>query len=279
MEAVSRSRSWAALTAALTLTALTATPRPAGADDLVLRTKLDAPLVVGGGLAFVLSETLFKDALAPDACRWCATDGLDRAVRDGLRWDDPARAASASNLVGYLGVPLATIGGIGLAARMSGHGENWWTDGVIVAESAILASDFTNLVKDAVGRERPFVHALAPADKPLTASPQENNLSFFSGHSSLTMSLAVSAGTVATLRGYRLAPAVWAAGVGLALATGYLRIAGDRHWATDVVTGWAVGAAFGFAVPYYLHRRSHSSTASSLSAAVGPRLISVAFTW
>lgn len=248
----------------------------AHADELELRPALDVPLVLGGGVAFVLSETVFKDAVAPDACRWCATDALDRAVRDGLRWDDPATAASASNWTAFVATPVVTLGGIGVASLVDGEGDQYLTDGVIILESAVLASDFTNLVKGAVGRERPFVHALAAEDKPRTASPQENNLSFFSGHSSFSMTLAVSAGTVSTLRGYRLAPAIWATGVGLSLTTGYLRIAADRHWATDVVTGWVVGAAIGFAVPYYLHRRTSTTTPS---IAVGPRFASLSFAW
>jgi membrane-associated phospholipid phosphatase len=252
---------------------LTLPPRAASADDLAFEPTRHGPLLVGGGLLFVLSETLLKDALAPDDCRWCADNALDRGVRDGLRWDDPAAAASASNWVGYVAVPVLTIGGVAALGAARGPDDAWWTDGLIVAETAILASDFTNLVKDVVGRERPFVHALAPGDKPKT---QEDNLSFFSGHSSLTMSLAVSAGTIASLRGYKLAPVVWGTGVGLALTTGYLRIAADRHWSTDVVTGWAVGAAFGVAVPYFLHRKQHGS---DVTASVSARAVSLSFAW
>lgn len=264
-----------ARTAAIGALAIALAARPAAADDLRLEPARDATLVVGGGLLFVLSETLLKDALSPDDCRWCADDALDRGVRDALRWDRPARAAAASNWVGYVATPLFTIGGVAALGAADGPDHAWWTDGIIVAETAILASDVTNLVKGVVGRERPFVHALAAADKPDT---QEANLSFFSGHSSLTMSLAVSAGTVASLRGYKLAPVVWGGGVGLALTTGYLRIAADRHWATDVVTGWLVGAAFGVAIPYYLHRQADGA-APRVSPSVGARTIGLSFTW
>ncbi|HVV84636.1 MAG TPA: phosphatase PAP2 family protein [Kofleriaceae bacterium] len=273
----------AALVAAAT--AATAGPaRPAAADELVLRPKQDVPLLVGGGLVFVLAETVFKAPLSPDDCRWCGTDGFDRSIRDHLRWSNPDSAAGLSNWAGYVVTPVAIVGAVGLAGILEDRGpqpwsgRRWWTDGLIVVESAVLASDFTDLVKIAAGRERPFVHALAPADKPLTASPQENNLSFFSGHSSLTMSLAVSAGTVASLRHYRLAPAIWIGGVGLALGTGYLRIAGDRHWASDVLTGWAVGAGFGFAVPYFLHRK-RPLPVTDVAVAVGPRAASLSFRW
>jgi membrane-associated phospholipid phosphatase len=55
------------------------------------------------------------------------------------------------------------------------------------------------------------------------------------------------------MRGYESAP--WILGLGLAGAatTGYLRVAADAHWATDVLAGAAFGAAVGVAVPL-LHR-------------------------
>ena len=64
----------------------------------------------------------------------------------------------------------------------------------------------------------------------------------------------MASGTVASLRGYRAAPWIWASGLTLAGVTGYLRIAGDKHYFTDVVTGAVVGSFVGFAVPYWLHR-------------------------
>src|SRR6059058_3168029 len=72
-----------------------------------------------------------------------------------------------------------------------------------------------------------------------------DNLSFFSGHATLAFALATSAGTVASMRHHRLAPVMWAVGLLLATTGGYLRIAADRHYATDVLTGALVGSAVG----------------------------------
>ena len=109
------------------------------------------------------------------------------------------------------------------------------------------------VVKFIVGRERPFVHALPEADKPHTARPSDNNLSFFSGHTTMAFAMAASAGTVASMRRYRLAPWIWAVGIAVATVTGYLRIAADVHYASDVLTGAVVGSLAGFAVPYLFH--------------------------
>jgi membrane-associated phospholipid phosphatase len=40
----------------------------------------------------------------------------------------------------------------------------------------------------------------------------------------------------------------------MALATGYFRVAADRHWATDVISGWVMGTIIGAGVPWLFHR-------------------------
>jgi len=233
------------------------------------------PIAVGLGLAYVLAEGVFKAPLSKDTCRWCDSNSFDASIRDSLRWDNRARAHSLSNYTGFISAPVFALAGIGLAGQLDGHGaRHWFDDGLIVAESAAIAGVINFAVKAAFARERPFVHALAPEDKPLTDYPQENNQSFYSGHSTLTMSLAISAGTVASMRGYRWAPALYGGGIGLSLATGYLRIAADKHWTSDVVTGWLVGAAIGYAVPRFLHRKRSDITPLATASTAG-----VAFTW
>lgn len=47
---------------------------------------------------------------------------------------------------------------------------------------------------------------------------------------------------------------MWVVGLSLASVAAYSRIAGDLHYATDVLAGVAFGSAVGFGVPYFLHR-------------------------
>ncbi len=61
--------------------------------------------------------------------------------------------------------------------------------------------------------------------------------------------MATSAGEVARRRGSPVAPLIYATGYAIAISTGYLRIAADKHYFTDVAVGAAVGTAVGFAVP------------------------------
>lgn len=165
-------------------------------------------------------------------------------------------AGTLSDLTGFLVLPLTSVGLDALAAAHEGAGRDAREDALVVAEAWILAEDVTLLTKFLFGRERPFVRALPAAQKPLTAQPSDNNLSFISGHTSGAFAVAVAAGTVATMRGYRLAPLVWGTGLPLAAATGYLRVAADKHWLTDVAAGAIVGGIIGFAVPYAFHGRT-----------------------
>ena len=55
------------------------------------------------------------------------------------------------------------------------------------------------------------------------------------------------------MRKYEWAPVAWVTLPALSLFTGYLRIAADKHYFTDVASGVAMGALFGYFVPYWFH--------------------------
>lgn len=223
---------------------------------LEYRPILDVSLTVGALIAYTVSNTVGKAALAPDRCRWCEPPGFDASIRDSLRWDDSGDAHVASNLAAFVATPVASVALLAAAGRHDGAPpRDWLIDAVIVTEAAALGAVLTQIVKFSVGRERPHVHALREDDKPLVENPSESNLSFFSGHTSLAFSIATSAGTVASQRRYRWAPVVWAVGLPLAASAGYFRIGADKHWASDVLLGAVIGSAVGVGVPSLLHRR------------------------
>ncbi|HEY0191291.1 MAG TPA: phosphatase PAP2 family protein [Kofleriaceae bacterium] len=215
----------------------------------VLRTPHLALHLAGIGLAigaYALSETVAKDALAPDACRWCTPPGLDAAVRRHLLWHDPAAAGTLSNLTGYALSPLAALGLLFVAGSAApDRWQRFADDTLAVAEAAAYTQLAVQAIKFSAGRQRPFVH-VAPLGR---APDTDDNLSFPSGHSALAFSLATAAGSVAQRRHAALAPAIWAIGLGLAATTAYLRIAADKHYVTDVLAGSALGTAGGLFLP------------------------------
>jgi len=227
------------------------------AEEDALRTdwRVDGA-VTAAAFAFWGGTQLLERRLAPTDCRWCNPGSVDASVREALRWNDTSAANLASNLGAYLFVPLTSLGLLALDARREDRLAELPGDGLVIAEAVALNGALTQIVKFAVGRERPFVHALPAAQRPLTAHPADNNVSFYSSHTSFAFALAVSTGTVASLRRTRWATAIWAVGLAGAATVGYLRIAADQHYFTDVLVGAAAGSAIGFVVPYGFHRQA-----------------------
>lgn len=209
-----------------------------------------AAFVVGGGAIWIFSETAFKSSLAPDVCRWCQPDGFDTWVRDGLRWKNTGRADTLSSIAGFTltpAVPLILTAAATFRARGPDDGLD---DALSIIEAGVAASLIDQGVKFAAGRQRPFVHFNTDPTRP---HDSDDNLSFFSGHTSLAFSIAVAGGTVSSHRHQKIAPWVWGLGLAFASTSGYLRIAADKHYATDVLAGGVVGAAVGYFGPTLFH--------------------------
>ena len=228
--------------------------------ELHVDAQLEFPLVLAMGLAWVSSE-IDKPQLAPNGCRWCdrnadgsdALNGMDRAVRDALKWSESNRdtADVVSSVVGFGVTPVLALVGPLIAGLHDGTStvQRQQEDALLIIEAAMLASCINQITKFAVGRERPFVHVLTPSEKVTTPNPSDNNLSFFSGHTTVTFALAAAAGTVSMLRRDRWSPLVWALGLAGAATTAYLRLAAQKHYLSDVLVGVAVGGGLGVAMP------------------------------
>ncbi len=232
-------------------------------------TRIDLAVTSTGTLWVVASEFL-KAQLVPDKCRWCyrAADGSDALnpydgwVRRQLVWKQTRSADLASSIIGFVLLPIAGLGTTAIAASHDNAMHGYPVDALVIVEATILAADLNQLVKFAFARERPFVHYLPRAPnalRALTDSPSDDNLSFFSGHTNLAFAMATSSGMTATLRGYRLAPMVWAIGLAGATSVAYLRIAADKHYLSDVLTGMVVGSLVGVGVPLLFHSAKSSS--------------------
>lgn len=242
--------------------------------ELSVNPWVSGTLTTVGAAGWIGSE-LAKGSVVATQCRICdrsgdvdTLNGFDRGARDALKWDDTSTPNAISNGVGFVAMPLLLFGGLAAVSAKDGAWRKIPEDLLVVAESVVLAADLNQAVKFAVQRERPFVHALPAADRGATSAPSDNDLSFYSGHTTLAFSLATSAGMVASLRGYSLAPVVWAVGLPIAAFTGYLRIAADKHYLSDVLTGALMGSAFGIAIPW-LHRAQWARTVSIIPMGIG----------
>lgn len=267
-----------AMTCALAA-ALTLSPGDARAQEVYeLRRNIpvDLAVTVTAATILVVTET-YKDQLAPKRCRWCDTNGrgydvlnpVDLGARSLLKWRDPSPARHLSDILAFMVIPTTSIGTM-MAASIHDRAEiKYPTDMLLTLEAAALSGVLDQALKFTVGRERPFVHVLTEDQKARQTHPSDNNLSFYSGHTSLSFAIATASGTIASLRDYRLKHVVWGTLVPMAALTGYLRIAGDRHYFIDVLTGAVLGSAVGILVPLVFHGRDGKDTVP-FSTEVGP---------
>lgn len=261
----------ASVAVSVALTATSAGAQQAAPEGLRTDDRVDLPVAIGAaGLWFALE--ILKETLAPATCRVCdrhvdGTDGLDgpdAAARAALRWDDPHAAGVVSDATGFVLAPLASLGMLEVATVADHRSHEAFANALVVVEATAIAVSVDDLVKLLVARQRPFVHFRDPAA--VGSHDADENLSFYSGHTTLAFSLAVASGTIASMRGYPLAPAVWAGSLTVAAVTGYLRIAADKHYLTDVVAGALAGAAIGFVVPFVFHRAPTAPEASPVAS-------------
>jgi membrane-associated phospholipid phosphatase len=271
MCALLRSR-WAVAVVLSVAVAAPPVARAAAPDPLATDLKVDLP-VTAAALAAWIGTELAKGPLAPSGCRFCEPNALDAGVRAAVVWRDRATARHLSDGLAFGLLPAGVLAHQLLAARGEGELAAGWTDLLVIAEATALAADVNQLVKFTVARERPFVHYGDPA----RPHQPDDDLSFYSGHTSLAFSLASSAGMVSTLRGYRSAPWVWGVGMSLAATVGWLRMGGDMHWFSDVLVGAAVGTAVGAGLPWLLHRSDEK--APSVGASASPAAVSFAWTF
>jgi membrane-associated phospholipid phosphatase len=218
-------------------------PRPHLTVDLTLHSITTGSLLLLSGVS-----QLEARYLAASSCRWCEPPQVDRWVRQQLRWTD-VRAAKTLSSVLFVALPAGAALTLGLAGRADGvGGREVAEDLLVVTETAAVAVLLTQTSKLAAARLRPDIWASGGH------GTTDSRMSFWGGHSAFAFSIAAGATQVARLRGrpgWRWLAVASFAG---AAATGWLRVAGDRHWATDVVAGAAVGTAAGLAIPLLVMR-------------------------
>src|SRR5512137_2248828 len=223
---------------------------------------LDASITAAMGLSVVLLSINQPDLL-PESCRWCSPPGIDVDARNALVWREHERTADTLSTVIDVVVPASAATYLLLSANGGGDVNAGLVDTLLVTQAAAAALLVNQVVKLLAGRQRPYAFFRNEHGY----SRSEDNLSFYGGHTSFAFSVVAATITVAAMRGY---PGVGiAAGVGFTLAAtvGYLRIAADQHWLTDVLVGAALGGLMGWAIPRVFHSPSPApSTGSALRA-------------
>ena len=103
---------------------------------------------------------------------------------------------------------------------------------LLAAESFLVTSLFTGALKVIMGRTRPFDGVSADEFK----GPTTSNNAFPSGHTSTAFAIAT-----VVVNEYEHVPLIAPLSYGIATMTGYSRLNDNKHWASDVVFGAALG--------------------------------------
>lgn len=214
-----------------------------------LRGELEFPVFIasfsmmGGAYAFKKKHTFhtegFIDSLNPKNINF-----LDRPVVK--HYSSPARLTSDALLFSSFTMPLF------LLIDKKTH-KDFGKIALMDLEVILLNTMLTDLVKEAVHRPRPFVYN--PKIPTYKKRGLDNFKSFFSGHTSTMASQSYFFAFVYTSYNpkSKWLPLVWSVSAALPLTMALLRVKGGKHFWTDVITGYLVGAAVGAGVPA-LHR-------------------------
>jgi membrane-associated phospholipid phosphatase len=175
------------------------------------------------------------------------------------------KAADAGSLMGdpflHLGLAAMVYGGALLADSAT-----WKETGEIMAEALILADASTFIIKEGVGRGRPAVSTSKAAFKPFGFKNDYD--SFPSMHTSSSFALA----SVLAAKSDNVA--MKAAYYSAATFVGLSRVYQNKHWASDVIVGAALGELCGrVAVSFHANKSKLALTPTSYENGAGLAMV------
>lgn len=211
--------------------------------------KLDGGLLGGGAISFGLSRHLQKkvplltdeEILKVDPLR---VNPIDRIATRNYS----PRSQKISDIL------LRTSAAMPVALLLDKNSrDELGIVSVMLVETTLINNGITGIFKGSFQRKRPYVYN---ATAPLLLKKEQNaRYSFFSGHSSNSAAYSFFAAKVFADNNpdSKLKPYVWGAAIALPVGTSLFRVKAGKHFPTDVVVGYAVGATLGWLIPE-LHR-------------------------
>ena len=188
-------------------------------------------LRVSAELCF-FSYTQFLHQSPYTKSRLSSPNNFDSYIREKLHWggSKDVLASGISDILLY----GAFIGAIPLSSLYLKNHELLLINLEILCVNGLI----TNIVKNVTQRQRPYSFYSKKDD-------EDSYKSFFSGHTSTAFAIGTSTAKMLTNYSDIDKKIVWMSALGLASATGYCRIAADKHYFTDVLVGAVVGSLIG----------------------------------
>lgn len=144
---------------------------------------------------------------------------------------------------------------------------------VMSLEVLMTTYGITNMTKNIANRPRPFTYnSEVSIEKKMQ---RDANRSFFSGHTSHTAAFSFFMAKVLNDYHPNAKPHVktmlWVTAATIPALTGYLRVEAGKHFPTDVITGYIIGAAVGYLVPHlHLKKKKRNDRTASIIPIIGP---------
>ncbi len=133
--------------------------------------------------------------------------------------------------------------------------KKWLESSIMYFDVLTLNTGLVTISKYAVGRHRPFLY---DDEKARTSFGVSDSASFYSGHTSFASSNCFFAAAIFQ-RAYPDSPAVpYVYGIAATIPaiTGFLRVRAGSHFPSDVIVGYAAGAAVAYSV-IQVHKKDH----------------------
>jgi hypothetical protein len=239
--------------------------------------RMDAPEVV---LSSAVSVALAGAIAPPLNTGWKGPIGFDESVRNALRLGSYQARLDARD-VSDVGLALLTsypilVDSLIVAYWYRGSEDVAVQMALIDAEAMAVSAAIQGAANFFGGRERPYGSdfGAVPAQSIDCTSPSRYR-SFFSGHSALSFtSAALVCAHHMSLDLFESAadPVACVSALVAAGAVATLRVVGDMHYASDVITGALIGAAVGLGFPL-LHHYKRSVLGEPASAGVDVRFV------
>jgi len=179
-----------------------------------------------------------------------------RTKLQGVKSRNLDKAADAGNVLGnpflHLGIAAAVYGG-GVVA----DSPKYRSIGEMMGEAVLLADATTFLLKEGIGRGRPFTGAGKGDFKPFQFKGDNDSMPSMHTSSSFAMASVLAA----TSESMTLKLSYYSA----AAFVGFSRMYQDKHWASDVVLGAAIGELCGRVVTNYHASRRNVTLAPLVS--------------
>ncbi len=220
--------------------------------------KKDGWVVAGGlgllGIGYVVNANVDKATVSDiNLLNRNNVPAFDRKAIDNNSKD----AQNMSNVLLYSGIALP------LSVYLSYNSKNEYAAITVMAlEAAAYTGGFTSILKATVKRYRPYAYNTnLTLYERINASTKK---SFPSGHVSTTAVASFFTAKVLTdlYPESKYKPLIWTAAAVIPAATGFLRYKAGKHFSSDVLGGYILGAGIGYLVPA-LHKSKNVSLGMS----------------